>query len=122
MAQLAATSDIMRIKPMDAILQQAEDPEHRLRRSIGPVTLTALGVAAIIGAGIFVVTGQAAATDAGPGIVLSYVVAGITSGLAALCYAELASTVPIAGSAYTYSYAVLGEFIAWIIGWDLILE
>jgi APA family basic amino acid/polyamine antiporter len=107
---------------MDLILQQAEDREHQLRRSMGVVSLTAFGVAAIIGAGIFVLTGVAAATAAGPAIILSYVMAGIVSALAALCYAEFASTVPIAGSAYTYSYAVLGELIAWIIGWDLVLE
>src|SRR3989440_3793806 len=107
---------------MEVILSHAEEPEHRLKRSLGVVSLTAFGVAAIIGAGIFVLTGVAAATYAGPGITLSYVIAGIVSTLAALCYAELASTVPIAGSAYTYSYAVLGEFIAWIIGWDLVLE
>src|SRR5256714_6053559 len=107
---------------MDLIVSHAEEPEHRLKRSLGVVSLTAFGVAAIIGAGIFVLTGVAAATYAGPGITLSYVIAGIVSTLAALCYAELASTVPIAGSAYTYSYAVLGEFIAWIIGWDLVLE
>lgn len=89
---------------------------------MGVISLTAFGVAAIIGAGIFVLTGVAAATEAGPGIVLSYVAAGVVSALAALCYAELASTVPIAGSAYTYAYAVLGEFLAWIIGWDLVLE
>jgi APA family basic amino acid/polyamine antiporter len=107
---------------MDAILREASDNDRGLKRSMGTISLTAFGVAAIIGAGIFVLTGVAAKTTAGPAIVLSYVGAGITSALAALCYAELASTVPIAGSAYTYAYAVLGEFIAWIIGWDLILE
>ena len=112
----------MRVKPMDQILAQAEDQERGLQRSMGVWSLTAFGVAAIIGAGIFVLTGVAAATTAGPGIVLSYIVAAIVSGLAALCYAEFASSVPIAGSAYTYSYAVLGELIAWIIGWDLVLE
>jgi APA family basic amino acid/polyamine antiporter len=113
---------LSRVKPIDLIVSHTEEPEHRLKRSMGVVSLTAFGVAAIIGAGIFVLTGVAAATYAGPGITLSYVIAGIVSTLAALCYAELASTVPIAGSAYTYSYAVLGEFIAWIIGWDLVLE
>jgi APA family basic amino acid/polyamine antiporter len=116
------TATLARVKPMDLIVSHAEEPEHRLKRSLGVVSLTAFGVAAIIGAGIFVLTGVAAATYAGPGITLSYVIAGIVSTLAALCYAELASTVPISGSAYTYSYAVLGEFIAWIIGWDLVLE
>src|SRR6516225_1907002 len=96
--------------------------EHRLRRVLGPVALTALGVGAIIGAGIFVMTGRAAAEDAGPAIVLSYVVAGFGCALAAFCYAEFAAMVPVAGSAYTYAYATLGELFAWIIGWDLILE
>ena len=96
--------------------------EHSLRRVLGPTNLVTLGIGAIIGTGIFVLTGQAAAQYAGPGIVLSMVVAGVASALAGLCYSEFASTVPIAGSAYTYGYATLGEFIAWIIGWDLILE
>ena len=94
----------------------------KLKRVLGPVDLTSLGVGAIIGTGIFVLTGQAAAAHAGPAIVLSMVLAGIVSALAALCYAEFASTVPVAGSAYTYGYATLGELVAWIIGWDLILE
>ena len=96
--------------------------EHSLKRVLGPTNLVTLGIGAIIGTGIFVLTGQAAAQYAGPAIVLSMVVAGFASALAGLCYAEFASTVPIAGSAYTYGYATLGEFIAWIIGWDLILE
>jgi APA family basic amino acid/polyamine antiporter len=96
--------------------------EHSLKRVLGPTNLVTLGVGAIIGTGIFVLTGQAAAQYAGPGIVMAMVLAGIASGLAGLCYSEFASTVPIAGSAYTYGYATLGEFIAWIIGWDLILE
>ena len=96
--------------------------ETPLNRVLGPVDLTMLGVGAIIGTGIFVLTGQAAAAYAGPAIVLSMVVAGIASGLAAVCYAEFASSVPAAGSAYTYGYATLGELVAWIIGWDLILE
>ena len=96
--------------------------EHSLRRVLGPTNLVTLGIGAIIGTGIFVLTGQAAAQYAGPAIVLSMVVAGFASALAGLCYSEFASTVPIAGSAYTYGYATLGEFIAWIIGWDLILE
>src|SRR5512138_3591855 len=96
--------------------------EHRLRRILGPVQLTALGVGAIIGAGIFVATGAAAHNVGGPALVLSYVVAGITCVFAALCYAEFASMVPVAGSAYTYAYATLGELFAWIIGWDLVLE
>jgi len=96
--------------------------EHSLKRVLGPTNLITLGIGAIIGTGIFVLTGQAAAQYAGPAIVLSMVVAGLASALAGLCYSEFASTVPIAGSAYTYGYATLGEFIAWIIGWDLILE
>ena len=93
--------------------------EAKLKRVLGPVDLSMLGIGAIIGTGIFVLTGQAAAAHAGPAIVLSMVLAGVVSALAALCYAEFASAVPVAGSAYTYGYATLGEFIAWIIGWDL---
>jgi APA family basic amino acid/polyamine antiporter len=96
--------------------------EHSLKRVLGPLNLVTLGIGAIIGTGIFVLTGEAAAQHAGPAIVLSMVLAGFASALAGLCYSEFASTVPIAGSAYTYGYATLGEFIAWIIGWDLILE
>jgi APA family basic amino acid/polyamine antiporter len=96
--------------------------EHRLHRVLGPVSLTALGVGAIIGAGIFAMTGRVAAEDAGPGIVLSFIVAGVACGFAALCYSEFAAMAPVAGSAYTYTYATLGEVWAWIIGWDLILE
>src|SRR5579862_6576563 len=93
-----------------------------LRRVLGPMNLIALGIGAIIGTGIFVLTGQVAAANAGPAIVLSMVVAAVASALAGLCYAEFASTVPVAGSAYTYAYATLGELVAWVIGWDLILE
>ena len=96
--------------------------EHRLRRILGPINLTSLGIGAIIGAGIFVMTGRSAAQDAGPAILLSFVVAGLGCLFAALCYAEFASLAPVAGSAYTYAYATLGELLAWIIGWDLILE
>lgn len=96
--------------------------EHRLHRVLGPVALTALGVGCIIGAGIFVVTGRAAAQDAGPAVVLSFAIAGLGCALAALCYAEFAAMAPVAGSAYTYAYTTLGEIFAWIIGWDLILE
>ena len=111
-----------RRKPTDTIIAEADDETHGLARTLGALGLTALGVGAIVGTGIFVLTGIAAAKYAGPGIVVSFVIAGIVSALAALCYAELASAVPIAGSAYTYAYATLGEFIAWVIGWDLILE
>ncbi len=96
--------------------------DDRLRRVLGPMSLTSLGVGAIIGAGIFALTGRAAAQDAGPAIIISFIVAGVGCALAAMCYAELAAMVPVAGSAYTYAYATLGELFAWIIGWDLILE
>ncbi|HKX33131.1 MAG TPA: amino acid permease [Blastocatellia bacterium] len=102
--------------------EAAASGEHTLKRTLSAMNLTSLGIGAIIGAGIFVLTGQAAASNAGPAIALSFVVGGITCALAGLCYAEMASTVPIAGSAYTYAYATMGEFVAWIIGWDLILE
>src|SRR6266536_5759851 len=116
-------SDLLRTKPIDSIMEEAtERSEHSLRRALRPVNLITLGVGAIIGTGIFVLTGQAAAQYAGPAIVLSMVLAGFASALAGLCYSEFASTVPIAGSAYTYGYATLGEFFAWVIGWDLILE
>ena len=96
--------------------------DNRLRRVLGPVGLTSLGVGAIIGAGIFVMTGRVAAEDAGPAIVVSFIVAGIACAFAAFCYAEFSSMAPVAGSAYTYAYTTLGEIFAWIIGWDLILE
>jgi APA family basic amino acid/polyamine antiporter len=108
-------------KPIDELTARAGAGQP-LKRVLGPVDLTSLGIGAIIGTGIFVLTGQAAAMHAGPAIVLSMIVAGVVSALAALCYAEFASSVPVAGSAYTYAYATLGQFIAWIIGWDLILE
>ena len=101
---------------------EAPDANQPLKRVLGPFDLTLLGIGAIIGTGIFVLTGQAAAAHAGPAVVLSMVVAGIASGLAAICYSEFASSVPVAGSAYTYGYATLGELVAWIIGWDLVLE
>lgn len=96
--------------------------DQSLKRALGPLNLTALGIGAVIGAGIFVLTGQAAAQYAGPAIVLSFVLAGVACAFAGLCYAEFSAMIPISGSAYTYGYATLGEFIAWIIGWDLILE
>ena len=108
-------------KDLEALLAEAAG-EHRLRRVLGPVSLTALGVGCIIGAGIFVMTGRAAAQDAGPAVILSYAIAGLGCALAALCYAEFAAMAPVAGSAYTYAYTTLGEIFAWIIGWDLILE
>ncbi len=145
-------SQLLRTKSIDKLLAEAEDPQHRLRKSLGPWSLTALGIGAIIGTGIFVLTGTAAAGEvlsvrsiwkapvldlllhggnalgmggrpgAGPGIALSFLMVALVCALAGLCYAELASMIPIAGSAYTYTYATLGEIIAWIIGWDLILE
>jgi APA family basic amino acid/polyamine antiporter len=103
-------------------LQAEAFTDHSLNRALGALNLTALGIGAIIGTGIFVLTGTVAAQNAGPAVVLSFVLAGIASVFAALCYSEFASVVPMAGSAYTYGYATLGELIAWIIGWDLILE
>jgi APA family basic amino acid/polyamine antiporter len=108
-------------KSLETLLAEMHG-EQRLRRVLGPISLTALGVGAIIGAGIFVMTGRAAREDAGAAILISYCVAGLGCSLAALCYAEFASLAPVAGSAYTYAYATLGELFAWIIGWDLILE
>jgi basic amino acid/polyamine antiporter, APA family len=108
-------------KPLQLLVEEMEG-EHRLRRVLGPVTLTSLGIGAIIGTGIFVLTGIAAHDKAGPSLVLSFLVSGIACVFAALCYAEFASMVPVAGSAYTYAYATLGELMAWIIGWDLVLE
>ena len=117
MANLLAT------KPLDMILHESsEEGEHALKRALGPLNLITLGIGAIIGAGIFVLTGAAAAQYAGPAIVLSFILAGIACAFAGLCYSEFASLIPIAGSAYTYGYATLGEIFAWIIGWDLILE
>jgi basic amino acid/polyamine antiporter, APA family len=143
---------ILRTKSIDALLAASEDPEKKLRRSLGPWSLTALGIGAVIGSGIFILTGTAAAGEtlsyksilhaplldllrygshavstigrpgAGPGISLSFLLTAFACSFAALCYAELASMIPIAGSAYTYAYATLGEIVAWIIGWDLILE
>lgn len=108
-------------KPLALLLEEAKG-ENRLRRILGPIQLTSLGVGAIIGTGIFVLTGQAAHDKTGPSLMLSFVAAGIACVFAALCYAEFASMVPVAGSAYTYAYATLGELLAWVIGWDLVLE
>ncbi len=112
--------DLFWRKSIDQLRSDAASGQ--LRRALGPVQLTTLGVGAIIGAGIFVLTGQAAAQHAGPAIVLSFILAGAACAFAGLCYAEFASMIPVAGSAYTYAYATMGELIAWIIGWDLILE
>ena len=116
-------ANLLARKPLDMLMSEAsETGEHSLKRALGPVNLITLGIGAIIGAGIFVLTGHAAAANAGPAIVFSYVLAGVGCAFAGLCYAEFASLIPIAGSAYTYGYATLGEIFAWIIGWDLILE
>lgn len=109
-------------KPIDKLVAEADDTEKGLKRTIGPGNLIALGIGAIIGAGLFVRTAAAAAQHAGPSVTIGFIVAAIGCALAGLCYAEFASMIPIAGSAYTYSYATMGEFVAWIIGWDLILE
>src|SRR3954466_1843738 len=110
-------------KPLDLLMYEAgQVGEHTLKRSLGWVNLVALGIGGIIGAGLFVRTAAAIADRAGPSVVLAFVVAGIGCAFAGLCYAEFASMIPVAGSAYTYSYATMGEFVAWIIGWDLILE
>jgi basic amino acid/polyamine antiporter, APA family len=114
--------NMWRTKSIEQSIRDTEEPGHQLRKRLGPIDLTVFGVGVVIGTGIFVLTGEAAAVKAGPAVALSFVVAGIACALAALCYAEFASTVPVAGSAYTFSYASLGELIAWIIGWDLILE
>jgi basic amino acid/polyamine antiporter, APA family len=115
-------SPLLKKKPMDWLLNEAKATgEHTLRRTLGPVSLTALGVGAIIGAGIFVLSGLGA-HYAGPGLMLSFVISGLGCAFAGLCYAEFAALIPLAGSAYTYAYAALGELIAWIIGWDLTLE
>ena len=144
-------SQLLRTKSIDKLVAESEEPGRRLRRTLGPWSLTALGVGAVIGTGIFILTGTAAAGEsvaipsilkapvldllrfgadavstkgrpgAGPGISLSFLLTALVCGFAALCYAELASMIPIAGSAYTYAYATMGEIFAWIIGWDLIL-
>jgi APA family basic amino acid/polyamine antiporter len=113
---------LTRTKPVEQSIRDTDEPGHKLRRELSALDLTVFGVGVVIGTGIFVLTGQAAGVEAGPAVAISFVVAGIACALAGLCYAELASTVPVAGSAYTFSYATLGEVIAWIIGWDLILE
>jgi APA family basic amino acid/polyamine antiporter len=113
---------VLRTKPIEQSIKDTEESEHKLKKDLSAWDLTVFGIGVIIGTGIFVLTGIAAATKAGPAIALSFVAAGIACALAALCYAEFASTVPVAGSAYTFSYASLGEIIAWIIGWDLVLE
>ncbi len=114
--------NLFRTKTIEQSIADTEEGEHQLRKQLGAVQLTVFGIGVVIGTGIFVLTGEAAGVKAGPAVALSFVFAGIACALAALCYAEFASTVPVAGSAYTFSYASLGELVAWIIGWDLILE
>ena len=109
-------------KPVAMLLEDAAFHEGGLKRALGALDLTALGIGAIIGAGIFVLTGVAAARLAGPAVTASFVVSGFACAMAALCYAEFAAMIPVAGSAYSYSYATMGELVGWIIGWDLILE
>lgn len=114
--------NVLRTKSIEQSLEDTEDPEFKLKRQLTALDLTVFGIGVVIGAGIFTLTGRVARDYAGPGVVFSFILAAICCGLAALCYAEFASTVPVAGSAYTFSYATLGELVAWIIGWDLILE
>src|SRR5678815_3626683 len=110
-------------KPLDKLMAEAQEVgEHSLKRSLGPTNLVMLGIGGIIGAGLFVRTAAAIADRAGPSVVLAFILAGIGCTFAGLCYAEFASMIPVAGSAYTYSYATMGELVAWIIGWDLVLE
>jgi basic amino acid/polyamine antiporter, APA family len=115
-------STLLRTKNIQSLQQDAQEEETSLNRSLGVWNLTAIGIGGIIGVGVFVLTGTAAANQAGPAVAISYVIAGIASVAAVVCYAEFASMIPLSGSAYTYGYAVLGEFLAWIIGWDLLLE
>jgi APA family basic amino acid/polyamine antiporter len=120
-------SALFRVKPLDRLLGETQQPRHQLRRTLGPLQLTLLGIGAIVGAGIFSTVGTAAAggpnhLGAGPALPLSFVMVAIACSFAALCYAEFAAMVPVSGSAYTYAYATLGELVAWLIGWDLILE
>jgi APA family basic amino acid/polyamine antiporter len=116
------SSTLFRTKNVEQSIQDTEEPEHALKKTLSALDLTVFGVGVIIGTGIFVLTGKVAKENAGPAVSLAFVVAGVVCALAALCYAEFASTVPVAGSAYTFSYATLGELPAWIIGWDLVLE
>ncbi len=114
--------NLFETKSLERIIAESEGGEHHLKRTLGPVNLVALGIGAIIGAGLFSLTGIAAADNAGPAVVLSFVVAAIGCAFAGMCYSEFSTMIPIAGSAYTYAYATMGELLAWIIGWDLVLE
>src|SRR6204780_2072200 len=115
-------AQLFRRKPIASLMADADSHTGGLKRALGALDLTLLGIGAIVGAGIFVLTGVAAAKDAGPPIVVSFVVSGFACAMAALCYAEFAAMIPVAGSAYSYSYATMGELVGWIIGWDLVLE
>jgi len=121
-AKPEAKRGVLRTKSVEQSIADTDEPDYQLKKSLTALDLTVFGIGVIIGAGIFTLTGRAAATIAGPSIAISFVVSAVCCGLAALCYAEFASTVPVSGSAYTFSYASLGEIIAWIIGWDLLLE
>src|SRR3954449_4335156 len=113
---------LFQTKSLERIKTESEGGEQHLKRTLGPFNLVALGIGAIIGAGLFSLTGIAAADNAGPAVVLSFVVAAIGCAFAGMCYSEFSTMIPIAGSAYTYAYATMGELLAWIIGWDLVLE
>src|ERR1051326_3618535 len=115
-------SNLFEKKSLDKIIAESEGGEVQLKKTLGPVNLVALGIGAIIGAGLFSLTGIAAAQNAGPAVVLSFVLAAIGCAFAGICYSEFSTMIPIAGSAYTYAYATMGELMAWIIGWDLVLE
>src|ERR671929_2399886 len=115
-------SNLLKTKSIEQLVGDVEHGSKALKRTLTAMDLTLLGIGAIIGTGIFVLTGTASANHAGPAIVLSFVLAAIACVFAGLCYAEFASMIPVAGSAYTYGYATLGEIVAWIIGWDLVLE
>src|ERR1051326_4870679 len=113
---------LFQTKSLERIKAEAEGGEQHLKKTLGPVNLIALGIGAIIGAGLFSLTGIAAAENAGPAVVYSFIIAAIGCAFAGMCYSEFATMIPIAGSAYTYAYATMGELLAWIIGWDLVLE
>src|SRR6185436_7627460 len=106
-------------KPLESLLAQAGDSDKGLKRTLGPLNLIALGIGAIIGAGLFVRTADAAANAAGPAVIISYIIGGVGCAFAGLCYAEFAAMIPISGSAYAYAYVTMGEFMAWVIGWAL---
>ena len=113
---------LFQVKPLERLIAEADAGEVHLKRTLGPMQLVALGIGAIIGAGLFSLTGISAADNAGPAVVLSFAIAALGCALAGMCYSEFATMIPIAGSAYTYAYATMGELLAWIIGWDLVLE